>query len=198
VNFPSYGAGAVRSFKIGDRWGFVSGISNIQGTDQLKGEIDLSLTSTALFMTLQSSYSFKGFAGKSTQIKVMGWYSDKNRDDDVRDGGGVSVTLEHRGLREGENYVFRFASSDGKSTSTKNILFLGYGREINDFDHFGIGLATGQSTASSNWQEVLELYYQWQVTKELLITPDFQLLTGLKVGEDDLGFVVGIRAGVVF
>ncbi|MBW2682164.1 MAG: carbohydrate porin [Deltaproteobacteria bacterium] len=198
VNFPSYGAGAVGSLKIGDRWGFVSGISNIQGTDQLKGEIDLSLTSTALFMTLQSSYSFDGFAGKSTQIKAMGWSSDQNREDDVRDGAGVSVTLEHRGLREGENYVFRFASSDGKATGTKNILFLGYGREINDFDHFGIGLAAGQSTASSKWQGVMELYYRWQITKELLITPDFQLITGIGEEENDLGFVLGLRAGVVF
>ena len=198
VNFPNYGAGAVGTIKISDRWDFVAGCSNIQGTDQLKGEIDLSLTSTALFMTLQSSYSFNGFGGKSTQIKAMGWYSDKNREDDVRDGEGVSVTLEHRGLREGESYVFRFASSDGKSTRTKRILFLGYGREINDFDHFGIGLATGQSAASSKWQGVMELYYQWQITKELLITPDFQLITGIGEEGNDLGFVMGLRAGVVF
>jgi carbohydrate-selective porin OprB len=44
----------------------------------------------------------------------------------------------------------------------------------------------------------MELYYQWQITKELLITPDFQLVTGLRDGEDDLGFVIGLRAGVVF
>ncbi len=198
VNFPSYGAGAVGSLKIGDRWGFVSGISNIQGTDQLKGEIDLSLTSTALFITLQSSYSFNGFGAKSAQIQVMGWYSDKNREDDIRDGGGVSVTLEHKGMREGENYVFRFASSDGKATRTKRILFLGYGREIKDFDHFGIGLAAGQSSAASKWQGVMELYYQWQITKELLITPDFQLVTGIGEEGNDLGFVMGLRAGVVF
>ena len=198
VNFPKYGAGAVGNMKVGDKWDFVAGCSNIQGTDQLKGEIDLGLTSTALFMTLQSSYSFNGFAAKSAQIQVMGWYSDNNREDDIKDGGGVSVTLEHRGLREGENYVFRFASSDGKATSTKKILFLGYGKEISDFDNFGIGLAAGQSSASSKWQGVMELYYQWQMTKELLITPDFQLVTGLRDGEDDLGFVIGLRAGVVF
>jgi len=198
VNFPKYGAGAVGTMKIGDRWGFVAGCSNIQGTDQLKGEVDLSITSTALFMTLQSSYSFSGFGGKSAQIQAMGWYDDNNGEDEIKDGGGVSVTLEHRGPREGENYVFRFTSSDGKATNTKNILFLGYGREINDFDHFGIGLAGGQSSESSKWQGVMELYYQWQITKELLITPDFQLVTGIGAEGNDLGFVMGLRAGLVF
>jgi carbohydrate-selective porin OprB len=197
VSFPKYGAGAVGTLKVGDRWGFVAGFSNIQGTDQLKKEIDLSLTSTALFMSLQSSCSFNGFAGKSAEIQVMAWYSDHNREDDIRDGKGGSFTLEQRGADEGENYVFRFSFSDGKATSSKKILFLGYGKEIDDFDHFGIGLAAGQSSESSKWQGVMEFYYQWQITKELLVTPDFQLVAGLEDG-DDLGFVLGVRAGIVF
>ncbi len=44
----------------------------------------------------------------------------------------------------------------------------------------------------------MELYYQWQITKELLITPDFQVVTGIGEEGNDLGFVMGLRAGVVF
>jgi len=93
--------------------------------------------------------------------------------------------------------VIQDIAAIGDLCRSKKILFLGYGKEIDDFDHFGIGLAAGQSSESSKWQGVMELYYQWQITKELLVTPDFQLVTGLDDG-DDLGFVLGVRAGIVF
>ena len=44
-----------------------------------------------------------------------------------------------------------------------------------------------------------EAYYRWQVTKELLITPDLQIIAGKGTDDgDDFQIVVGLRGGFTF
>ncbi len=66
----------------------------------------------------------------------------------------------------------------GCPTNTDIIIFLGYSKVINGFDNLGLGGGTGRSSTGTGWQTVFESFYRWQVTRELLITPDIQLILG--------------------
>ena len=198
VNFPSYGAGFAANWKPNDRWELTAGISNIQGVEG-DAQIDFSLDSTALFGTIQADYNFTGLDGRGARLQVMGWGSDDNNVDDYRPGQGVSTTLEHEGRAENETYVLRITQSSGNPTDTDLLLFVGHGKRIRGFDNLGFGIAAGRSSASSEWQTVLESYYRWQVTKELVITPDLQIIFGNNpTGESAVRLVGGIRLGIVF
>lgn len=198
VSFPSYGAGFAARWRPAENWEITGGASNIQGTEE-EQYVDLSLDSTALFGTLQVAYNFTGIGNKAGRIQVMGWGNDGNNEEDYDVGHGASFTLQHGGLTEGEVYALRYAQSSGDPTKTDIIIFLGYSKEIRGFDNFGLGAGAGRSSSGTGWQTVFETFYRWQVTKELLITPDVQLILGDDLsGDSKTRFVTGIRAGIVF
>jgi len=198
INFPSYGAGFAVDWKPRPGWEITAGISNIQGVED-DDQIDLSIDSTALFGTVQAACNFKGLGDRDGRFQLMAWESDQNREDDYLDGYGASLTLEHGGINHGETYVLRLAHSAGDPTNTDTLAFLGYGREIRRFDSLGLGIGAGRSSTASAWQTVLETYYRWQVTKELVITPDLQVILGDdEGGESKVRAVGGIRIGIVF
>jgi porin len=198
INFPSFGAGFVGYWKGSDNWDLVGGGSNIQGTEQ-GTNVDFNLNSTALFSSLQGGYRFQGFNGKALRAQLMGWHSDSSVDDGMPEGSGFSITLEHEGGVDDEVYVLRFGHANGGSTNTDTALFAGYGKRIRKFDNLGIGVGAGRYYLTGGWQGVFETYYRWQVTKELVITPDLQLITG-EGTDDDQGFrfVAGLRMGIIF
>lgn len=198
ISFPSYGAGFNFTWKPNDILEITGGGSNIQGTEG-DTQVDFGIDSSALFGTIQAIYNFKGIAHRNGRLQVMGWDSYENNEDDYKAGNGFSITLEHGGKDTGETYVIRYAQSNGDPTDTDTIFFMGYGKDIRGFDSLGLGLGTGQSSTTSEWQTVFETYYRWQLTKELIVTPDLQII----VGDDDQGnsktrVVGGIRIGVVF
>jgi hypothetical protein len=199
VNFPSFGAGFVTTWKPTDRWELSAGISNIQGVEG-DAQVDFSLDSSALFGTIQAAYSFMGLDGKGARLQIMGWGGDENDVDDYRGGRGFSATLEQEGRAENEVYVVRLAHSYGDPTDTDTLLFIGHGKQIRGFDSFGLGVGTGRSTVTGIWQSVVETYYRWQVTKELVITPDLQLIFGSddNTKESKARLVGGIRLGIIF
>ncbi|WP_163335632.1 carbohydrate porin [Desulfopila sp. IMCC35008] len=61
-----------------------------------------------------------------------------------------------------------------------------------------VGVA-GWSAVSGAWQGVVETYYKIQLSEELIITPDLQLVVGDDVGgENRLHFLAGIKLGLPF
>ncbi len=199
VNFPSYGAGFVVQWNPNEKWELIGGGSNIQGTQEGEG-VDFGLDSTALFGSAQVRYSFTGVSGKEAVIRVMGWHSDRIEDEDIPEGRGLSVTFGHEGFVKGEEFAFRYATSDGDSTDTDTILFLGYGREVRSYDHWGFGLAAGRSSTISKWQMMMETYYRWRAFKELMISPDLQIIVGDHLDREDnrISVVAGLRFGFIF
>jgi hypothetical protein len=199
VNFPSYGAGFATNWKPSENWELSAGISNIQGVDG-DAQVDFSLDSKALFGTLQAAYSFTGMDGKGARLQIMGWGGDENDVDDYRGGKGYSATLEHEGQEENEIYVVRIAQSYGDPTDTDMLLFIGHGKQIRGFDGFGLGVGAGRSSSTQIWQSVVETYYRWQVTKELVISPDLQIIFGSddSTKESKVRVVGGIRLGIIF
>jgi porin len=198
VGFPSFGAGFAAKWKPNESWEFGGGGSNIQGVEG-DSKVDFKLDSSALFGTVQIAYNFTGIGSRSGRLQAMGWGIDGNDEENYTSGNGLSFTLEHSGKIKGESFVLRYAQSDGEATSTDLLWFLGYGREIRGFDNLGAGVGAGRSSATTKWQAVFELYYRWQVTKELLLTPDVQFIFGDDLdGDRKTRIVAGLRAGLVF
>ena len=145
------------------------------------------------------AYKFKGIGQRDGRIQIMGWGSEDNDEKKYAEGNGVSLTFQHGGLAKGDNYALRYAQSSGDSKNTDIIMFLDYSKEIKGFDNFGLVVGTGRSSSETVWQTVFETFYRWQITKELLITPDVQLILGDDVsGNSKTRIVAGIRAGVIF
>ena len=199
VNFPSYGAGFATNWKPSENWELSAGISNIQGVDG-DAQVDFSLNSNALFGTVQAAYSFTGMDGKGARLQIMGWGGAENDVDDYLGGNGYSATLEHEGREENEIYIVRIAQSYGDPTDTDMLLFIGHGKQIRGFDSFGLGVGAGRSSSTQIWQSVVETYYRWQVTKELVISPDLQIIFGSDniTKESKVRVVGGIRLGIIF
>jgi len=198
VIFPDYGAGFTAQWKDSDNWDLSCGVSNIQSLDQA-GDINLSFSSTAFFYIVQGGLNFTGYANNDTRVQLMTWLSQDNSEDDLANGNGVSLTLQQAGSSDGE-YVVRMAWSDGDTTPVDQLLTLGWGRPFRKYDHLGFGAGVGRSaTDSSRYQGVAEAYYRWQVTKELMITPDVQIIAGKGTDKgEDLQIVAGLRGGFTF
>jgi len=198
VNFPSFGAGAVLQWNPSRRWELTGGASNIQSVDQ-KDQVDFGLDSSALFEALQARYRLAYGEDRSAELGVMGWHNASIPTEGLKEEQGISVTLGVDGPTPEEELIFRLALSDGNSTPTDVLMFAGFGKTINSFDQWGIGVAAGRSTESSKWQVMFETYYRWWVFKELMITPDFQLTLGEHLGRDTrASMVAGLRFGFIF
>jgi porin len=199
IAFPSYGAGFTGQWKDSGNWDLAIGGSNIQGTDKDQ-TINFSLNSSALFYTAQGGYNFKGFGKRHARVQLLGWQSRGNQEDELPDGTGVSLTLEQEGISSGEHFVARYAFSDGNAALVNQLFMLGWGREIRKYDHYGLGFGLGRSAReSSRWQGLAEIYYRWQVTKELVITPDLQIIMGEGLADGNtVQIVAGLRAGIAF
>ncbi len=199
VAFPDYGAGCTVQWKDNRNWDLSVGVSNIQALDQTE-DINLDFSSTAFFYIAQGGYNFTGYTSRDARAQLMAWASQENSEDELENGNGVSLTLEQAGASSGERYLVRLAYSDGDTTSVDQLVSLGWGRPFRKYDHLGYGLGMGRSSAdSSRYQGVAEAYYRWQVTKELLITPDLQIIAGKGTDDgDDFQIVVGLRGGFTF
>lgn len=199
VAFPGFGAGFIAQWKDAGGWDITVGASNIQGT-AADEKVNLSLSSSALFYSAQGGYDFKGIANRNARVQLMGWETRSNGEERLPEGRGVSLVMEHKGVSERDQFVARYAFSDGEAAEVDQLFMLGWGREINKYDHLGVGLGLGRSSIDSRtWQGVGEIYYRWQATKELMITPDLQIILG--EGLDDgssFQIVAGLRAGITF
>jgi len=133
-------------------------------------------------------------------VQLLGWQSKGNAEEELSDGTGVSLTLTQDGVSSGEHFIARYAFSEGDATSVDQLFMVAWGLEIRKYDHFGLGFGAGRSAEkNSRWQGVTEVYYRWQVTKELLIAPDLQIIVGegLEDGHT-VHILAGLRAGKTF
>ena len=96
--------------------------------------------------------------------------------------------------------MLRVARSFEEPTDTDLLFFVGHGKQIRGFDSLGVGVGAGRSSATQIWQSVFETYYRWQVTKELVITPDLQVIFGSDPSTEEfkVRVVGGIRLGIIF
>jgi len=198
VAFPSYGAGFIAQWRGDNGWSLTGGGSNMQETEQGRA-VDLNIDSSALFGSLQASYAYKGIANKPARVQFMGWNNSASSKNELDSGIGYSFTFEHAGRQKDDQLVFRYAQSDGDATSTDQLFFIAFGKTIKTYNQLGVGIGAGRSADSKNWQSVIEVYCRIQLAKELMITPDFQMIFGESDSNDSkVRFAGGVRMGLTF
>ena len=199
VGFPDYGAGGTLQWKDEDNWDLSAGISNIQEKDQRR-DVNLSFSSRALFAVLQGGYTFKDDQGRETRVQAMVWDSEDNGEDEPTTGAGFSLTVERAGKRSGERYLLRLAAAEGEATLVDRLLVLAWGRSVGRYNYLGIGAGLGRSARDRGmYQGVGEIFFRWQLTKELIVSPDLQLILGHDLDNSrDLVVVTGLRCSLTF
>lgn len=199
VAFPSFGAGFVARIEGSGRWDLTLGSSNVQGTRQ-DDEVDFNLESEALFSAFQLGLDLDGWGGQPARFQWLGWHSDAIAASGIPEGEGVSLTFEQEGIPEDGRVFARYGFSHGDVTRVEHLVVVGLGRERNSHDHWGIGFGVGKGARGDReWQGVAECYYRWQVTRELHVTPDLQVIAGdNERGRRPFQVVFGIRGGLSF
>ena len=149
--------------------------------------VELGWIPTSGFMT---NHSFSVFA----------WASPADSDSATPDGEGITFTYEWQSERPYSLFA-RYSWSATQATRVEHLGTAGMvwrntlGRELDMF-----GLAGGFGTPSQpglETQGVLEVFYRFQITPVIQLTPDVQLIIQPSLNpQEDLIAVFGLRARV--
>lgn len=136
------------------------------------------------------------------RYRFTGWYTGAGERTNGESGAGFALSFE-QDLGNDLVPFIRYGYQDRDLVDTKQILAGGlgilkpFGRER---DVFGLGLAWGQPEDSSfRDQYVTELFYRFQVSSKIQITPGFQVIFDpSKNLDDDVIGIFEFRVRVVF
>lgn len=199
VAFPRFGAGLtlMKSFDNGFSMGL--GSTTVQGTQQ-GDQVDLEFGSDDLFQALQFAYDFKGADDLPQRVQLLGWHSDSVEDAGRPEGQGVKLTYERALDAEGSRFFASLAWADGGAARLDYFVSAGFGRPCGDHDFLGLAAAIGRGSGPDHdFQVVIEGFYRWQPSDNLVIAPDVQLLLGegFNTGPG-VRVVAGVRMGLIF
>gem|GEM_PF-700202 len=198
VAFPRFGAGATMQWAPSGGWDFTVAITQVQASNS-GDQVDFQIDSSALFYGVQGGWSFDGWGGDPARLQALCWYADPVREAGRSSGHGISLTVEQQFEEEGIRAFARFAHAADEATDAAKLVALGIGQTRREFDLLGLGLAAGDSSATGNWQGVLECFYRRQISSEFHITPSMQLLVGNGFeGGGGLRLIPGVRGRLAF
>jgi porin len=141
-------------------------------------------------------------------VHLTYWNSDERKDLGIEDGWGMVLSMTHT---VGDHWLpfLRGGYADDGGSLLRKSLSAGAGYQPNTDtdmpgDQLGFGVNWGEPNdalfgSGLDDQYAVELYYRWQVTKELSISPDIQLLFDPAFNPDEERiWVYGLRARLVF
>ena len=146
-------------------------------------------------------FSYVEFGATSSQdriyldnIHVTLWHTDAREVAATPEGRGVAFTAQ-RFLCDKWLPFFRFGYSDGDAALMQTTFSAGLGFQRESRDVAGIGVSWGKpADGSLRDQFTSELFYRFQLTQFLAVTPDIQLITDPALNPDvDAIVFFGIR-----
>jgi len=109
-------------------------------------------------------------------IHVTLWHTDARKNAGTPEGQGVTFTAQ-KFLDDRWLPFFRCGYSDGNAALMQTTFSTGVGYYCENRDVFGIGISSGQPADNSlREQFTSEVFYRFQLTQFLAITPDAQLI----------------------
>jgi porin len=129
-------------------------------------------------------------------IHLTGWYADEREDAMVADGWGLAFSAAWFVIDTWMPFL-RAGYSDGGGALLEKSVGAGIGYYFNESkDLIGFGLNWGQPPDSNlNDQYTTELYYRFQLTQNLAITPDVQMIINPALNPDESAiWIFGLRA----
>jgi porin len=129
-------------------------------------------------------------------IHLTGWYADEREDAQVEDGWGLAFSAA-KFINDTWMPFLRAGYSDGGGALLEASVSAGVGYYFEESkDLIGFGLNWGRPPGSGlDDQYTAELFYRFQLTQNLAITPDVQLIINPALNtEENAIWVFGLRA----
>ena len=201
VAFPSFGpAGAVLLRPI-DAVEIMVGVADADSR-QLGEAVGSDLQRDNLFAAVELSVRPKLLEQGDSLLKAMYWHTDPSSGGQTPAGDGVSLLAQHQLLNRSTGFL-RYSYSSSAATIVSHMISTGIGLHPwieKRSDYAGVAFAWGRPTRTGlRDQYVLEAFYRLQITPELELTPDIQLIIhpSLNSQQDVIG-VFGARARLNF
>ena len=187
----------------------LGGIYNAN-SDDTGVTIDNFFTENEYFYQFEAGWS--GLAKKPMSLAVRGaldpenihmtvWFKDRQSARDIDPSWGIAFNANGV-IRERFKPFLRIGWSDGRATlvDTNVSVGLGWQPRGENADFLGIGFSWASPSDDNRIsQYTTELFYRFQVTENLAITPDIQMIVNPSLNRDtDILWVGGIRTRVSF
>jgi porin len=198
IAVPNQGLGAAAGAMLTDRLYLQGGFGDANGQPTLSG-FDTFFDDSEYFSYIELGATSSQDRIYLDNIHATLWHTDARATAGTPEGWGVAVTAQ-KFIRDKWLPFFRFGHSDGDAALMQTTFSTGLGLQRENRDVAGIGLSWGKPTDGVlRDQFTSELFYRFQLTQFLAITPDVQLIVdpALNPTTDVLAFF-GIRLRTAF
>jgi porin len=198
IAVPNQGIGAAAGGMVTDRFYVQAGFGDANGQPTLAG--------FNTFFDDSEYFSYVEFGATPSKdriyldnIHVTLWHSDAREASGTPEGRGIAFTAQ-RFLCERWLPFFRFGYSDGDAALMQTTFSTGLGLKRPNNDVAGIGVSWGAPAEGTlRDQFTSELFYRFQLTQFLAITPDVQLIVDPALNPDvDVLAFFGVRLRAAF
>ena len=198
IAVPNQGLGMAVGGMITDRLYIQSGVADANGQPTRAG-FDTFFEDTEYF-------SYVEFGATSSQdrlyldnVHLTLWHADARQQVASPEGHGIAITAQ-KYVNEKWLPFFRCGYSDGDAALMQTTFSTGIGVLRNNNDVAGIGLSWGKpATGSLRDQFTSEMFYRFQLTQFLAVTPDVQLIVDPALNPNvDVLALFGIRLRAAF
>lgn len=137
---------------------------------------------------------------KTNRVQLTLWHKDPREEAGTSEGFGAAFTACHPFSKDLLSFVRMGWSDGGAGVPAETSLSTGFEYTVRPDQKLAIGAGWSEPSDSEFDDEyVLETSYKWQVTPNMSITPDLQLLANPTKNPDrDLAVVGGVRCILTF
>ena len=198
IAVPNQGLGAAAGAMLTDRLYVQGGFGDANGQPTTAG-FDTFFDDAEYFKYVELGATTSQDRIYLDNIHATLWHTDARETAGTPEGWGVAFTAQ-KFIDDKWLPFFRFGYSDGDAALMQTTFSTGLGLQRENRDVAGIGLSWGKpADANLRDQFTSELFYRFQLTQFLAVTPDIQLIVdpALNPTTDVLAFF-GIRLRAAF
>jgi porin len=205
IPVPNEGLGAAAAGMVTDQIFLIGGFAdaNSDPTDPVAG-FDTFFGDREYFKHIEIGWTPAHDQIYLDNLHLTLWHADERTDASTPDGWGAMVSFTRYLAEKWMPFVRAGYASDGGSLMQKSVS-LGFGYQRNpDKSLLGVGVNWGQSNENTfppglDDQYTSEVFYRWQIAREIALTPSLQYLKNPALNEDqDSIWVYGLRARLAF
>ena len=182
VNWPNQGFGVIAGYKITDKFYAMGGLVDVYGDLFEDGkflDFGSNFFDGNMFKAVEVGYVPSMAERYFRKVSVTYWHSDAYTSaggSDISSGQGVAVS-SHWFFADRFIPFVRFALSNGNGENAfyKKDLQIGHGLRFRSHDILGTSFSMAQTNIpDSKNQSTFEVFYRFNLTEHLEVTPDFQ------------------------
>ena len=197
IPYPDLGLGAGAGFKVGDDWWVGATVHDANGAGS---EFDLLVDGAEFFKQAYLSWSPNRTQRMNRAAHLTVWHADERTGSDIDDGWGLALSANWL-LESGLMPFMRAGWAEGAAARADATVIGGV------LYRFGNGI--GELGGTLGWeslsrqglrdQKTSEIFFRWDVTPNLSLTPSVQILIDPALNpSDDVVLLGGFRTRVSF